>query len=250
MSLGRLTVQHESSEAPCNSSGQQLWLSHARLRRNVDRAAVLARLRPSSDTDMDATTAAGMRDLVSTLFADPPDRPRDFLWRGESLDRLTTLSARPPTPRTELLEASSRAISPRFAAGDRLGFTLRASPMVARPGGCGRRGNRYDVVMEALRAMPRDSGLEARLGRVTATGREWLARQGGVRGFEGEPDLRTDGYRPVGFLRESGARARFSQLNLSGSVVVTDPALFVPALLAGFGRARALGYGLMLIRRL
>ena len=225
----------------------QLWLSHARLRRNVDRAAALARLRPSSDTD--ATPAAGMRDLVSTLFANPPDRPRDFLWREESPDRLTTLSARPPTPRTELLETSSRALSPRFVAGDRLGFTLRASPMVARPGGCGHRGDRYDVVMEALRAMPRDSGLGARLGTVTAAGCEWLARQGRMHGFEVDPDLRTDGYRPVGFLRESGARARFSQLNLTGSLVVTDPALFVPALLAGFGRARALGYGLMLIRR-
>jgi CRISPR system Cascade subunit CasE len=225
----------------------ELWLSHARLRRDVDVGAVLARLRPSAETD--APVAPGLRDLVSTLFTGPSDRRRDFLWREEGCDRLTTLSARPPTPRTELFETRSRAIALRLAAGDRLGFTLRASPMVARPGGCGHRGERYDVVMDALQAMPRDSGLEARLCGVTVAGREWLARQGRRRGFEVEPCLRTDGYRPVGFRREDGTRARFSQLNLSGSVVVTDPALFVPALLSGFGRARALGYGLMLIKR-
>ena len=46
---------------------------------------------------------------------------------------------------------------------------------------------------------------------------------------------------------EGGTRARFSRLDLRGSIVVTDAALFVPALLSGFGRARALGYGPMLI---
>ncbi|MFC7557472.1 type I-E CRISPR-associated protein Cas6/Cse3/CasE [Pseudoroseomonas wenyumeiae] len=38
-------------------------------------------------------------------------------------------------------------------------------------------------------------------------------------------------------------------LDLTGILVVRDVALFLPALAAGFGRARAFGYGLMLIRR-
>jgi CRISPR system Cascade subunit CasE len=39
-------------------------------------------------------------------------------------------------------------------------------------------------------------------------------------------------------------------LDLSGALTVTDPTLFLEKLSGGFGRAKAFGLGLMLIRRI
>lgn len=42
---------------------------------------------------------------------------------------------------------------------------------------------------------------------------------------------------------------QFGILDLRGSLTVTEPATFLAALARGFGRAKAFGCGLMLIRR-
>ena len=55
-------------------------------------------------------------------------------------------------------------------------------------------------------------------------------------------DLRPDRDR-----RRQGAT--FGILDLTGEIAVTDPDTFLPALGAGFGRAKAWGCGLMLIQR-
>ena len=49
--------------------------------------------------------------------------------------------------------------------------------------------------------------------------------------------------------RETGVSAIFGVLDISGVLIVEDPVRFLAAQAAGFGRARAFGCGLMLIRR-
>ena len=59
-------------------------------------------------------------------------------------------------------------------------------------------------------------------------------------------------YSAVSLPRQKGRReayAKFGILDLSGTLRVNDPAAFIARLGTGFGRARAFGCGLMLIRR-
>ena len=148
----------------------------------------------------------------------------------------------------DLFSIEHKPFEPVLAPGDRLAFSLRANPVVSHkmPG---QRGKRHDVVMDALHALPQEQRSAARLGTVVDAGRAWLARQGEAHGFRPAADVAVDGYEPVRIPRDNGDPARFSQLDLTGRLTVIDPPVFLCALAAGFGRARAFGCGLMLIRR-
>jgi len=222
-----------------------LILARARLRRDAPLAALAGVLVPDS-----AGARAGMAHrLVWALFADGPERRRDFLWREEAPGRLLTLSARPPHDPHGLFELDWKPFAPVLAPGDRLGFALRANPVVARPQAPGHRGKRHDVVMDALRAAPRETRAEARRAAVLSAGHAWLVRQGEAHGFAPEGEVVVDGYDRVVVPREGGAPAVFGVLDFQGVLTVRDPGRFLAALARGFGRARAFGCGLMLIRR-
>jgi CRISPR system Cascade subunit CasE len=224
-----------------------LWLSRARLRADTPAVAALAGLLVP---DGSGARVAAAHSLVWALFADGPDRQRDFLWREEAPGRFMTLSARPPSPIAGLFDVEWQPFAPALATGDRLGFTLRANPVVSRSGGPGQRGKRHDVVMDALRHQPKDQHAAARLRIATEAGRAWLDRQGAAHGFAPVSKVGIDGYEAVRIARNDGkADARYSRLDITGLLTVTDPTAFLPALAAGFGRARAFGCGLMLIRR-
>ena len=220
-----------------------LWLSRVRLRQDAAVAALASLLMPRGQS-----SAASGHHLVWALFADGAARRRDFLWREEAPGRFLTLSARPPAA-LDLFEVESKPFEPMLAAGERLGFTLRANAAVDRAGP-GRRSKRHDVVMDALHALPRDTRADKRLEAVVQAGRAWLGRQGLAHGFAPEPGVGVDGYDRVPVRRDGASSAIFGVLELTGALTVQDPARFTSALAAGFGRARAYGYGLMLIRRL
>ena len=80
-------------------------------------------------------------------------------------------------------------------------------------------------------------------------GRAWLARQGDRHGFRPDEEVAVDGYERRQVPREGGGMAVFGVLEFEGVLTVEDPARFLAALTAGFGKARAFGFGLMLIRR-
>jgi CRISPR system Cascade subunit CasE len=223
-----------------------LWLSRARLRRDTTAVASLARLLVP---DGDGPRAAAAHRLVWALFADAPERQRDFLWREEAPGRFMALSARPPAPVPDLFDVDVTPFEPALARGDRLGFTLRANPVVSRAVMPGQRGRRHDVVMDALRHVAKHERAARRLAVATETGLAWLTRQGSAHGFA--PDrVGVDGYETMRLPRDAGREhVRFSQMEFTGTLTVTDPALFLAALAVGFGRARAFGCGLMLIRR-
>ena len=228
-----------------------LWLSRAHLRRDTAAVAALSRLLVPEDGH--ARIAAAHR-LVWALFADTPDRRRDFLWREEAPGRFMTLSARAPDGELELFEVEARPFEPALVEGDRLTFTLRANPVVSRPAEAGRRGIRHDVVMDALRRLPEGERATRRLDVAREAGLAWLRRQGETHGFAPSDDVGVDGYEPVHLRRDDAASGRhasirFSRLEFTGRLTVTDPARFVPRLGLGFGHARAFGCGLMLIRR-
>lgn len=222
-----------------------LYLSRARLRRDASLAALAQLLVPESASDR---TAASHR-LVWALFADGVDSKRDFLWREEAPGRFMILSARPPADPHALFDLEFKPFDPVLARGDRLGFTLRANAVIARPEQPGQRGKHHDMVMDLLRqtAGPR---AEARPDAILRAGRSWLGRQGEAHGFIPRGDAAVDSYDRVVVPRPAGRPAVFGVLDITGIIEVADPDRFTSKLAMGFGRARAFGCGLMLIRRL
>lgn len=231
-----------NAEAPVN-----LILARARLRRDVPAAALAPLLVPD---DPAAGIAAAHR-LVWALFADAPDRGRDFLWRQTTAGEFLILSSRSPTDPHKLFDLESKRFAPALRAGQRLGFNLRANAVTNIPRGPEQRGQRTDVVMAALHAVPRCARASARRDVIDAAGAGWIARQGAKFAFVAETSgLRIDGYQQVRIPRGPGRSAiSFSVLEFEGLLTVNDPARFLAGLASGFGAAKAFGCGLMLIRR-
>lgn len=250
-------------------TGPPMYLSRVRLRRAAPAAALRAALAPDGTAERAATTHR----LVWTLFADSADRERDFLWREAEPGSFYCLSARPPEDRHGLFDVDPpKAFAPELSPGHRLGFVLRVNATVARAGGSktdgqrGVRGKPSDIVMDALHRASDGSRAEARARLLVPVAHEWLATRGEKHGFAlpplppsrtaDDPDdvddgmFRVKGYRVLSIDRGRGTKPlRAGVLDLEGVLEVRDPASFVDAVRCGFGRAKAFGCGLMLVRR-
>jgi CRISPR system Cascade subunit CasE len=223
-----------------------LFLSRASLRRDAPVTALAELLVPAQASDR----VGASHKLVWALFADRPDRERDFLWREQKPGHFMALSSRLPEDPHRLFDLDYKPFAPVLSVGDRLGFMLRANPVVARLAVPGERGKRHDVVMDALHAVPHGDRAVARPQAILTAGRAWLARQGEAHGFTPLDDAAVDGYDQVRIQRAPAKPAVFGMMDLSGILEVKDPARFLTRLAQGFGRARAFGCGLMLIRRI
>lgn len=232
------------------------WLSRVRLRRDAPAAALAPVLLPS---DPAARVGTAHR-LLWTLFGDAPERARDFLWREEGSSDVRPgrasfllLSARPPEDTHRLFEPiEPKLFAPVLASGDRLIFSLRANPVITRRNPKTGKAERHDIVMDRLRQVPQGERAGQRLAATLEAGTAWLEAQGQRHGFhlKAAENLRIDGYDQVTLRREGKTRPlAFSVLDLDGMLEVRDPDAFGAALLQGFGKAKAFGCGLMLIRR-
>jgi CRISPR system Cascade subunit CasE len=225
-----------------------LWLTRARLRPDASLAALAPVLLPE-----DANARASMSHrLVWTLFGDTPDRRRDFLWREDQPGQFMLLSTRRPAPGV-LFTLEIKPFAPLLEPGDRLGFVLRVNPTVTRTAPGRPRGIRSDVVMDALKDVPGAERASQRSELIGPAGAAWLRERSAAAGFT-LLTAKADGYEQMKLLRTSLAdpkrrSIRYSVLDLEGVLEVTDPAVFLGAMAAGFGRAKAFGCGLMLIRR-
>ncbi|WP_444455334.1 type I-E CRISPR-associated protein Cas6/Cse3/CasE [Rhodobacter capsulatus] len=219
-----------------------LYLSRIRLARSPSAQALAPLLLP---------TEAGHRrsaahNLLWSIFSDGPDRRRDFLWREEGEGLFLTLSARPPV-QTDLFDPHQvKDFAPALAPGDRLSIQLRANATRMKRGGA-----RVDVVMDAMHGLPGAARADERMDIAQSEGAAWLARQGEKAGFRLIHATAED-YSVEVLAGHRGPRKgqpQFGILDLSGQIEVTDPAAFLAQLGQGFGRAKAFGCGLMLIRR-
>lgn len=230
-----------------------LYLSRVRVRRDPEVAALAPLLDPGGvpaaalDPHEQGKRIDAHHRLIWSLFADHAERRRDFLWRSAGSGSFLVLSQRPPTERPALFEPPEvKAFAPELHARDQLAFALRANATRDRKGG-----PRVDVVMDALRALPRPDRNESRMRLAQGEGEAWLGRQGARSGFEVRHVVVSD-YSVAALPGSVGRRStqpRYGILEMTGELVVTDPPRFLTQLAGGFGRARAFGCGLMLIRR-
>lgn len=183
--------------------------------------------------------------LIWAAFAERPDQTRDFLWREDGKGNFFALSSRPPIA-SDLFEVDVKPFAPVLQKGDRLEFTLRANATRDRKGK-----GRVDVVMDALHDTPKGARAEVRMATAQREGAAWLARQAETAGFTVIRAVVGD-YSVAALPDYRGKRKgqpQFGILDLSGVLEVKDPAAFLAKLASGFGRARAFGCGLMMIRR-
>lgn len=189
--------------------------------------------------------------LLWALFGDDPERRRDFLWRQTDPGHFIVLSAREPVDQHGLFDIETRPFAPDLKEGENLRFLLRANATVDRKASGRARSQRHDIVMDALHKLSPKERAAAREALIPPAVQAWLTRQGERTGFSLDAGaLCVEACDVLRIPRPQGqGRATFGIVDVTGVLHVKDLAVFVPALMVGFGRARAFGCGLMLVRR-
>ena len=230
----------------------RLYLSRLTLSRQAPAAALMPLLNPREP----GKAANAHHRLIWTVFSDSSERERDFLWRYAGRGRFYTLSRRTPRPSELFFPIETKVFDPCLDVGDRLQYMLRANATkdraaISRLEGAARRkrSRRVDLVMDVLRTVP--SGrkrAEIRDQVAQVAGEKWMTHQGSAKGFT--PLITViGGYSTFKLDQRCRRGATIGVVELDGQIEVTDPQVFLSALASGFGRAKAWGCGLMLIRR-
>jgi len=194
--------------------------------------------------------------LLWTLFAQEhsqtPHNESPFLWREiDGQGRFFVLGPE-PARQSPYFNVESRRFDVSLGSGQKLAFELRVNATVNRmvKPEAGRHGRkRCDIVMDALFA-DKTARAENRQCVAEEALRDWLTRQGVENGFTLDA-FHLDSYRTVTLPKVSGPRARKPQIGISdleGVLTVRDPQAFRKRLTRGFGRLKAFGCGLMLVR--
>jgi CRISPR system Cascade subunit CasE len=223
-----------------------LFLVRARLRRDRPAQALARILVPQED----GARLGAAHSLVWALFADTPERRRDFLWREMRPGEFLILAARPPTDRHDLFVLEHKPFAPMLRSGQRLRFDLRVNPVMSVPGEPGSRGRRRDVVTNALSRLGPSERAAARESTIQEAAAGWIGKRATGAGFGIDPgEVHVAAEEWVRIQRVQGRPVVFSALTLQGALTVNDPTRFIGAIVRGFGAAKAFGCGLMLIRR-
>jgi CRISPR system Cascade subunit CasE len=215
------------------------YLSRIRLRRDPGIAA-LAPLLLSGD-------ALGHRMAWSAYATGDQSATRDFLFREMEPGEFLALAPRVPDGNS-LFEVESKPWRPALVAGQRLGFSLRCNATVSRSAEAGSRGARHGVAYDALQRLPREERARRRAEVTHDAATGWLSRQ--LDGAATVETLIVEAARRTEIRREGKGAAVLDIMDLSGTVRVVDGALLVARIARGFGRGRAFGCGLLLLRRL
>ncbi|HDR47208.1 MAG TPA: type I-E CRISPR-associated protein Cas6/Cse3/CasE [Geoalkalibacter subterraneus] len=223
-----------------------MYFSRIRLRRGVS---------PREIAKLTGMNGYKVHQLVWNLFADHPDRRRDFTYRYESVGgwpSFYTVSSREPVDAVGLWEMQAKEYSPHLRTGQRLGFSLRVNPVRTRHDANGKQ-QRHDVVMEE-KMKRRNMGDDIDLPEIVQEqGYLWLAKRSASQGFNvSAANVRVDGYQQHRFFKGKGNKpVTFSTLDFNGVLIVSEPDVFVEnTLFGGFGPAKAFGCGLMLVRKI
>ena len=180
-----------------------------------------------------------------------------FLWRSDHIKgRYYVLGPKPVD--SPFFDIETKPFEPMLSPGDRLAFDLRLNATVDRKIGANDKGKairkRCDVAMDLLRDEEKRHGAsfnrsERRLPIAEKAVYDWLEQRAGEYGFCIDT-LKLEGYRAEKFARRKGKFGTLGIFDLKGTLTVSEPDAFIARLRAGFGRGKAFGCGLMLVRRI
>lgn len=222
-----------------------MYFSMIRLRRGVS---------PRDITNLTRMNGYQAHQLVWNLFADHPDRQRDFIYRHEAVSgwpTFYTVSKREPVDTAGMWEVMPKEYNPQIRTGQQLGFTSCVNPIRSRRDENGRQ-QRHDVVMEEKLNFKREGKSFDLQNLVQQTGLRWLEERAASHGFSISAEgIRVDGYQQHKLFKGKGNKPiTFSTLDFNGILTVTEPDVFVEkCLFEGIGPTKGFGCGLMLVRR-
>ncbi|NBD01603.1 type I-E CRISPR-associated protein Cas6/Cse3/CasE [Atlantibacter hermannii] len=206
------------------------------------------RLVPSMEQKWQTAPAYASHQWLWQLF--PNQTERQFLFRQEARKSgalFYVLSETAPLGHHNIFTVETKPFEPQIYEGLLLHFSLRANPVVTR------QGIRSDVMMDAkYHAKKAGVAPEEWWQKQQEAACAWLIRQGERKGFcfPGEQEL-VVAYQSQRFIRRNGDKPiSFSSVDFSGHLQVTDPSLFLETLKRGLGKSRAMGCGLLLVKRM
>nr|WP_206191730.1 type I-E CRISPR-associated protein Cas6/Cse3/CasE [Salmonella enterica] len=174
----------------------------------------------------------------------PGGKERQFLYRREELQgafRFFVLSQEQPAA-SAIFDVQTRPFAPMLSAGQTLRFNLRANPTVCK------NGKRHDLLMETKRQRKTQGDSQDIWSYQQQAALEWLARQGEQNGFTLR-ETSVDAYRQQQIRRGKDRQMiQFSSVDYTGVLVLNDPVLFLRRLAQGYGKSRAFGCGMMMIK--
>lgn len=192
-----------------------------------------------------------LHQAVWDLFADGPDRDRDFLYRLDAVGKLPmvyAVSERKPQDAKCIWLIESKDYTPQVKAGMRLGFTVRVNPV------CKKEGKRHDVVMDAKYKMrtasPEQAKRKAAQEIIAEACGKWIDERAEKNGFK-LVQFRSDGYQQMRLYKKNGGEPiRYSTVDITGALEVINEKFFTDMLFGGLGPAKGFGCGLMLVRKI
>ena len=201
-----------------------------------------SQLSPSQLLNMVERGEYVMHQWLWALF--PDEQERQYLYRREEIQgafRFFVLSAKPPVS-DDLFRIECRAFSPELRVGQRLRFSLRANPTICKTG------KRHDLLMDAKRRAKASPDGETIWFHQQQAAQKWLASQGEQHGFS-LSEVNVDSYRKKKIIGgKPHPPIQFSSVDYSGVLQINEPDLFLRRLMQGYGKSRAFGCGLMLIK--
>ncbi|RAW90362.1 type I-E CRISPR-associated protein Cas6/Cse3/CasE [Photorhabdus laumondii] len=222
-----------------------MYLSKIVLRQSSQTANILAKL--------SANGVYTSHQLLWKLFS--TDEKRQFLFREEigimGLPVFYVLSKTSPQTESPLFEVETKAFYPQLKEGQRLAFKLRVNPTICITDPSGKR-QRHDVLMHAKFQAKRQG--ETEQGKIKAmmenAARNWLLNHRRMQqwGIQFDNLLDIEGYTQHRSVKKQGQKIQFSSVDFQGLLTITNGELYLEQYAKGFGRAKAMGCGLMLIR--
>lgn len=232
-----------------------MYLSRIQLRFN--------NLRPEMLKKWDAAKPYTSHQWLWQLF--PNQQSRQFLFREEAHGGFFMLSATPPLAQHSLFHVETKLFNPQLTNGLMLDFQLRANPVITR------NGKRSDVMMNAKHQAKADGIAQEQWWELQQLAAQaWLERQGQQHGFqlcEPEPDefaawagedfyelqkrcKCVQAYQQHRFVRKAQENPiAFSSVDFAGTLCITDVSQFEQVLFSGLGKSKALGCGLLMVKR-
>lgn len=190
----------------------------------------------------------GTHQNVWNLFADSPDRERDFIYRQDG-NTILAVSSRKPLDTVAGWHIETKKYVPKVVAGNTFTFSLRVNPVV-KSSSSGKL-KKHDVVQYARKKILAEGLTPDRNQLAQTEGASWLVKKSAFCGFRVESSsILVEKYLFNQSMRTAKGKVRtISVMDIVGSCVVTDPELFITTLYKGIGSARGFGCGLLLIRR-
>jgi len=185
------------------------------------------------------------------------EQERTFLYREEigpdGLPQYFVLSQREPAQNELVFSVQTKPYRPLLNAGDRLAFRLRVNPTVSVKNDTGK-SQKHDVLMHAKHQAKKQgikSGTELKCLMEDAA-RSWISDERRLLAWGISLDFipEVERYTQHMSSKAKSQKIRFSSVDFEGVLTVVEPTIFLSRLVCGFGRAKSLGCGLMLIRKI